>query len=327
MARRNNSLLSPIQTVEPQTQQITFDQAVRSFILHNRAKNLSPNSLEFYEYNLHYMQKVFQEQNIPLDYRNITGKQIKQHFTSYMLDKGLASNTINGRLKSCKAFFTYLYEEKMTAHNVSEQFDLVIAEKKMIQTLTKEQVILLLNQPDRNTFSGLRDYTLMMVLLETGMRIGECIALEIDDVNLKECEIRIKMGKGRKARRVPIQKTCVQVLKSYLAERGELETKALFVNIDNKPLHRRTIQENIQEYGKAAQITSARVSPHTFRHTMAKFYIINGGDIFTLQQILGHSSLEMVRYYVELFSTDIHQQHQKYSPVENMGLTRKSKRG
>lgn len=325
MARRINTLQSPIQTVEPQARQITFDQVVKSFILHNRARNLSPNSLGFYEYNLHYMEKVFREQGVPLEFQTITGKQIKQHFTGYMLDKGLASNTINGRLKSCKAFFTYLYEEKLTAHNVAEQFELVIAEKKMIQTLTKEQVLLLLNQPDRNTFSGLRDYTLMMILLETGMRIGECIALEMDDVNLKESEIRIKLGKGRKARRVPIQKTCVQIVKNYLAERGDLETKALFVNIDNNPLHRRTIQENIQEYGKTAQITSARVSPHTFRHTMAKFYIINGGDIFTLQQILGHSSLEMVRYYVELFSTDIHQQHQKYSPVENMGLTRRAR--
>lgn len=323
MARRNNTLLSPIQMIDPQNQQITFDQALKSFVLHNRARNLSPNSIAFYEYNLRYLQKVFQEQNISLAFQTITGKQIKYHFTGYMLDKGLASNTVNGRLKSCKAFFSYLYEEKLMAHNIAEQFDLVIGEKKMIQTLTKEQVLHLLNQPDRNTFSGLRDYTLMMLLLETGMRIGECIALEVDDVNLKEGEVRIKLGKGRKGRRVPIQKTCIQILKNYLAERGELETKALFVNIGDNPVHRRTIQENIQEYGKTAKITSARVSPHTFRHTMAKFYVINGGDIFTLQQILGHSSLEMVRYYVELFSTDIHQQHQKYSPVENMGLARK----
>jgi len=311
--------------IDPQDQQITFDQAVKSFVLHNRARNLSPNSIEFYEYNLRYLQKVFIEQGIPLAFQTITGKQIKHHFTGYMLDKGLASNTVNGRLKSCKAFFSYLYEEKMIAHNIAEQFDLVIGEKKMIQTLTKEQVLHLLNQPDRKTFSGLRDYTLMMLLLETGMRIGECIALEVDDVNIKEGEVRIKLGKGRKARRVPIQKTCIQILKNYLAERGELETKSLFVNIDDNPLHRRTIQENIQEYGQMAKITSARVSPHTFRHTMAKFYVINGGDIFTLQQILGHSSLEMVRYYVELFSTDIHQQHQKYSPVENMGLVRKAR--
>lgn len=266
MTRRKNILLSEGQTVDPQISQITFEQAIRSFILHNRARNLSPNSLHFYEYNLQYLQKVFNEQDIPLEFQAVTAKQIKEHFIGYMLDKGLASNTINGRLKSCKAFFNYLYEEKMISHNIANQFNLIIAEKKMIQTLTKEQMIHLLNQPNRNSYTGFRDYTIMMLLLETGIRIAECIALEIDDVNLKEGELRIKMGKGRKARRVPIQKTCSQLLKRYLVERGEVDTKSLFTTIDNSPVHRRTIQENIHDYGKAAQIASARVSPHTFRH-------------------------------------------------------------
>ena len=180
------------------------------------------------------------------------------------------------------------------------------------------QVVRLLNQPNRETFTGLRVYTIMLLLLETGMRISECIHLELDDIDLKEQEIRIKMGKGRKARRVPIQKTCVKALKKYLEERGDADTNALFINVDNGPLNKRTVQENIQTYGKMAQITGVRVSPHTFRHTMAKFYIMNGGDIFTLQQILGHTTLDMVRYYVELFGTDIKEQHKKYSPVENM---------
>lgn len=235
MARRSNTSLSTApDLVNPSLQHLntTYEQAVRSFLLHNRARNLSPNSLECYEYNLHYMQKVFLEQQMPIDLRTITGKHIKHHYTGYMLDKGLASNTINGRLKTCKAFFAYLFEEKMIQHNVAAQFVLVIAEKKMIQTLTKGQVILLLNQPNRSTFSGLRDYTIMMVLLETGIRISECLALEMDDVNLKEGEIRIKMGKGRKARRVPFQKTCTQALKTYLAERGDLESSALFVSAD-----------------------------------------------------------------------------------------------
>jgi integrase/recombinase XerD len=95
------------------------------------------------------------------------------------------------------------------------------------------------------------------------------------------------------------------------------------VTIEYRPVTKRTIQENIKTYGKMAQITGVRVSPPTFRHTMAKFYIINGGDIFTLQQILGHSTLDMVRYYVELFGTDIKEQHKKYSPVENMAKYRR----
>ncbi|MBW4084993.1 site-specific integrase [Paenibacillus sp. S150] len=80
------------------------------------------------------------------------------------------------------------------------------------------------------------------------------------------------------------------------------------------------MQENIQEYGRTAGIAGARVSPHTFRHTMAKFCIINGGDIFTLQKILGHSTLDMVNYYVELFSTDIQDRYLRILSPGNFPL-------
>lgn len=97
-----------------------------------------------------------------------------------------------------------------------------------------------------------------------------------------------------------------------------METDALFVNMDNQQISTRALQNKMQAYGNMVNITGVRVSPHTFRHTMAKFYISNGGDPFTLRRILGHASLKMVDYYVELFSSDIKQQHKKFSPVENM---------
>lgn len=120
----------------------------------------------------------------------------------------------------------------------------------MIQTFTKEQIIHLLNQPNRNTFTSLRDYTIMLLLFETGMRIGELTRLKLEDVNLKDQEIRIIKGKGGKPRRVPFQKTCSRVFKTYLEERKDVETNALFitVTVDNEQFGMRTIQENIQSY-------------------------------------------------------------------------------
>ncbi len=319
MKRRNNRLITnstPL-AVEP-PKQMTFDEAVKSFMLHCRAKNFTVTSLDTYKYGLLSFKKAFQKQELPLNLPSITAKQIKENFIGYLLEDGMASHTVNGRIRTCKVFFRYLHTENIITDNIADQFNLIIAEKQMIQTLTKEQIVLLLNQPDCNSFTGLRDYTIMILLLETGMRITECMNLELDDINLKDQEIHIRLGKGRKSRRVPIQKTCIRALKKYLEERGNADTNALFINIDGGPVHKRTIQENIQTYGKIAQITGVRVSPHTFRHTMAKFYILNGGDIFTLQKILGHSTLDMVRYYLEFFGTDINEQHKKYSPVENM---------
>jgi len=328
MSRRNNIL---IPTSSPQTEQrqhvktITFDKACKSYLLHKRAMNLSPRSLEFYEEALLHFERVFKRKELVLDLPRLTVRQFKEHYIGYMLEHGLASNTINNRIRACNTFFRFLYEEQLISQPIFEQIRLIVAEKQMIQTLTKEQMLMLLSQPDKRTFTGLRDYTIMLLLFETGMRISECINLDLTDVYLKEHEIIIRMGKGRKSRRVPIQKTCIRTLQQYLAERGELNTKALFINVENERICIRTVQEYIKEYGKLAGIEGVRVSPHTFRHTMAKFYVINGGDIFTLQKILGHSTLDMVRHYVELFSSDVQEQHQKYSPVENMNFRNRSR--
>ena len=124
-------------------------------------------------------------------------------------------------------------------------------------------------------------------------------------------------GKGSKQRLVPIQSKMRQVLQKYTKERGNALTDALFVTIDNEPIAIGTIQKLIKQYGEQARIANVRVSPHTFRHTMAKYYILAGGDIFSLQRILGHSSMETVRIYVEMFSHDVNLQHSKFSFVEH----------
>lgn len=156
-------------------------------------------------------------------------------------------------------------------------------------------------------------------MIKAGLTIiSELCNLKTGDIFFKELEIRITKGKGGRARRVPFQQTCGKIIRKYLDVRGDLETDALFVNMDNEQISTRALQDKMQAYGRVANITGVRVSPHTFRHTMAKFYILNGGDPFTLRRILGHASLKMVDYYVELFSNDIKQQHKKFSPVENM---------
>lgn len=119
-------------------------------------------------------------------------------------------------------------------------------------------------------------------------------------------------------RKVGFQQTCANARHHYLRERGDLITDVLFVTVNHSRIHSRTFQENLTDYGKSASLRGVRVSPHTFRHTMSKFYILNGGDAFTLQQILGHSTSDMVRHYVQLFRSDVQQQHRKFSPVENM---------
>ncbi|TWI56093.1 tyrosine-type recombinase/integrase [Halalkalibacter nanhaiisediminis] len=107
------------------------------------------------------------------------------------------------------------------------------------------------------------------------------------------------LGKGSKERDVMFQATTKEQLKRYLKVRGSVHHDYLWIAHDDKPLTHKTIQDRLKKYGEMARVNK-RVSPHTFRHTCAKMYILQGGDIFSLQQLLGHSSLEMCRHYVSL---------------------------
>ncbi|RXZ77420.1 integrase [Paenibacillaceae bacterium] len=316
--RRRQNKLENAENPSQAKQQLSFEDLLHSFILDCKAKNLSPLTLRFYQDSAKQMKEAFLAQQVPFDIYTVSIREIKNHFIAYLFDQGRSDNTVNGRIKAIKQFFRYLFEECWLTENIANDLHVVKAKKLMIQTFTKEQVVSIFEQPDQKTFTGYWDFAMMMVLLETGMRIGELCNLKTVDILFKELEIRITKGKGGRARRVPFQQTCGKIIRKYLDIRGDLETDALFVDMGNEQISTRALQDKMQAYGSVAGITGVRVSLHTFRHTMAKFYILNGGDPFTLRRILGHASLKMVDYYVELFSSDIKQQHKKFSPVENM---------
>ncbi|MFC7147792.1 tyrosine-type recombinase/integrase [Cohnella cellulosilytica] len=144
----------------------------------------------------------------------------------------------------------------------------------------------------------------------------ELTNMKVSDFHADEGTIHIPLGKGRKPRVVPIQKTCQYELDKYIRERGRQPFDDLWITLNNTPFRYETVNGMIINRCKAANIQGTRGSAHTFRHTMAKFYLLSGGDAFSLQQILGHTSIEMTQRYIDLFSSDIHNQHSKASPVE-----------
>ena len=161
-------------------------------------------------------------------FESITASDFQQHVVRYMVDQRLAPNTINGRIKTFKVFFAFLFRKGYLEQNIAEGLVLLKCPKNQIQTFSNAEMLLLLRQPDQTTFIGLRDYAMMIILLDTGIRIAGLLSLTLENV----------------------------------------------------PLQIRTAQERIKDYGKMARIQGVRVSPHTFRHSMAKLYIRNGGDPF-----------------------------------------------
>jgi len=159
----------------------------------------------------------------------------------------------------------------------------------------------------------------MLVCVGTGIRLSELARLQVNDVDLERGYFKV-FGKGARERYVPfgakVQKVLWKYLHQFRPEPGHPNVGNLFLQSSGRELSRDQIYRLVRRYGEKAGITGVRCSPHTFRHTFAKSFLMNGGDLFTLQKILGHSSLAVVRMYVQLTPDDIRVQHRQHSPVD-----------
>jgi integrase/recombinase XerC/integrase/recombinase XerD len=187
-------------------------------------------------------------------------------------------------------------------------------------TLSDEEIGAILNAFGTSP-SDTRNQTLFMILLATGLRIGELVNLKMDDVHMDEGYFKV-MGKGKKERTVPIGNNAQKVLQRYLFRFRPKPinpvVQSVFLSISSQPLTENSMKLMFTRLAKRSGVY--RLHAHLCRHTFATRFLINGGDVFTLQQILGHSTLEMVRHYVNLASSHIAIQHQRFSPLDRLNL-------
>ena len=261
------------------------------------------------------------EQQIPLDLATITYRTIRNHLVLYAIEQwNNKPRTINMRLQTLRQFFDFLVDEGYLRENPVTRVTKLNDPDSLVVALSPDQIRRMLAVPDKKTFTGFRDYTIMLLLLDTGLRLSEVSGLLIGEghINFSEGWMKV-LGKGARERTVPLQGKLKKTLKTYLAHRGQdLDHEFCFVTIDNQPLSNRTIQDRMKLISRKAGITDIRTSPHIWRHTFARLYILNGGDPFSLKKILGHKSWEMVHRYVNLFGSQVKDQHKKASPLENL---------
>jgi len=188
-------------------------------------------------------------------------------------------------------------------------------ERHIIQPLNMAQVHTLLKMPPLKTPQGVRDRALMLLMVDSGLRLSEAISLKTEKIYWEDGLVTV-MGKGRKERVVPIGGTTKAALQEYARVRKAIDVPYFFLSRRGYQMKNRYVQVAMRRYGRTAGISGVRVSPHTLRHTFAIQYIKNGGDAFSLQSILGHSTLDMVRNYVNLAQQDVTIQHRKFSPVD-----------
>jgi site-specific recombinase XerD len=238
-------------------------------------------------------------------------------------DVGLSPLTIQGHGRTLKAFFSWLTREGYLGENPTERLKIPKAPKVIVETLTEAQIHKFLSVIDSKSGEGFRDYCIALVLLDTGIRLSELVHLTLMNLNLEQACFKV-MGKGAKERIVPIganvQKALWKYIHQHRPEPIHPNVTNLFLRRDGQALKPDGAYRMVRKYGEKAGLKGVRCSPHTFRHTFAKNFLLNGGDVFTLQKILGHSSLEVVKMYVQLASEDVQIQHRRHSPVDRMKL-------
>jgi len=296
---------------------LDFGYCLKIFLEELEVKNLAYHTCRWHRENLYYVAKTLEYLNLPTEPINITSKSVKECILYWKRERNLSPTTINHRIRSLKQFFLFLCIEAIVNDSPVKDFEKLKGPKVIIKPFQEDELRKLFNQPDKTTFVGFRDYTMMLVFLDTGVRLIEMEHMKTSSVDLKNNKILV-FGKGAKEREVVFQSTTKEYLRRYLLLRGELIHDYLWVSDTNEPMKRRNFGERLTIYGNMAVLKDVRVSPHTFRHTCAKMYITRGGDILSLQKLLGHSTLEMVRHYVNLWGSDLQQMHKRYSPVENL---------
>jgi integrase/recombinase XerC/integrase/recombinase XerD len=232
---------------------------------------------------------------------------------------GCQLSTIHGHVRTLRAFSNWLLKEKLTDLNFTAGIKPPKIVKKVISTLSDEEIAQILSTFNPTSHSEMRNKVLFMLLLDTGLRIGELISLKIDDIHIDEGLMKV-MEKGKKERMVPIGNKAQKALQSYLFRHRPKPAHSgienAFLSIFGTPITENSVELMFSRLAKKSGIK--RLHAHLCRHTFATMFLLNGGDVFTLQQILGHTTLEMVRNYVTLASNHIAMQHHKYSPLDRL---------
>jgi len=306
---------------------------IQGFKLSCQTECKSPRTVEWYTSFLHRFHNFLERNNCPTDISCLDRSHIRG-FIRYLQAEArvphtgtaLSTATIQAYIRVLKAFFSWATREEYLKVNPMAAISMPKSATKIIDTFTDEQVATLTDVCLRSSVNGHRDFTILLLFLDSGVRVSELVAIELEDVNLPEGHIIVKHGKGQKQRILPVgsivQKLLWKYINQYRPQPLTDNITSLFLTNNGLPLTRNGIQQMMRRLASRAGITGVRCSPHTFRHTFSKRYLTNGGDVFSLQRILGHSSLASVRLYLNLFACDIKKQHQRFSPVDRLADSR-----
>lgn len=305
---------------------LTLTQVIFGYQMAVQARRLSPDTLKDYNRTLTRFTAFLEDDPF---FEQISAGQVREFLGSL---NGVSKKTVLNYHVGLSALWSWAVEEGLCEANIVRKVERPTPEKTAIVPFTLEDVKAMLSvigssqpytRPGKRECShslpnSERNRAIILLLLDTGIRSSELCKLRIHQVDMQNRRVKV-FGKGAKERSVPFSPRTGKALWRYLASRmDDSAGDRAFITLTGSNFTRDRLYHLISGVGERAGVQDAR--PHRFRHTFAINYLRNGGDPYSLQIMLGHSTMEMVKRYLSLAQADLDNQHRIASPVANWRL-------
>ena len=325
---------------------LSIEYQIDEFMIYCRSRELRAKTLESYEHTLRLFERWCNDElNITqvdqvtesVIRRYITNLQERGKYTFYANEKSKEQNfperrrdfrkpvsaaTINNYIRNLKVFFNWLDSDYVLKKNPMKKVRQLKTNRNAKEYISDEDFKRLVGQLDRSYFPEHRDYTMIILMIDTGMRLGECSVLMIEDLNLAKRQIllRAEVTKGRKDRTVYFSQKTESILRRWLQYKDRyVESPFVFpAKYSGRNIQVSNFETNFKSYLRRVGLSDT-LSPHCLRNNFAKRCLMNGMDIYTLSKILGHSSVTVTEQaYLDLTDEDIGKRYQNFSPYATM---------
>ena len=307
----------------------SLESLVQGYILNCKCENKSPATIDTYHRFLKCFLWYCRACCYPDSPNKITPNNIRQ-FLLYLASESnrwgidnpssrspACQATVNHYYRVLCTFFNWLKDEDLITENPVSRIKTPKIESKVVKALSPKEAEALLNQCSSKTCLSVRNRAVLMMLLDTGIRVSEISNLQVSDIDLKTGSFLVRRGKGGKQRVVRIGVKAQKALWRYLTGYKHGESEYLFLNRSGGRLNDNAIKRMVRQLGKKANIENVHV--HRLRHTFAISFLRAGGDVFSLKYLMGHSTLYMTqRYLKSLSAEDAIKAHKRFSPLDNM---------
>lgn len=294
-----------------------MDKRVQEFLDYiTRQKNYSENTFKNYEIDILEFKEYLNKESI--NYLDIDYDFIKGYLME-LYNRKLSRNSVARKLSSLRSFYKYLFNNSFIKTNPFKYVSTPKKEKKLPKYLGVEELEIIFNTPNVNTPLGQRDKLILEILYATGIRVGELVNIKLSDIDFYKKEIRV-LGKGNKERIDPFGDYCLDAINLFLEDgrkkilnKHHTTCEYLIINEQGKKITTRGVEKLIDNIVKQASLKK-HVSPHMLRHTFATHLLNEGCDIRTVQELLGHESLESTQIYTHVSNERIRAVYLKCHP-------------